>query len=316
MRAGRLDAAAALYRQVLEHTPDDLPARANLAIALALLGRHADASVAFEQALTLRPGDPALLQNLAATAFNAGAMFMADGKPLEAAAAFRRAITAAPRYAVAHGGLGEALAQLDLPDEAEAALRAALALTPDDARLHYNLAKLLQDQKHPDDAIAACRTAVALQPDLIEPRYLLGILLRESSDLPGALAAFEAAVASAPDHAPAQLGLGSVLHDLGRLDDAIAAFRRAQALDPSDDEAPRCEAVSLLMQGDLVAGWTKFDARGRPVDAVPWQGDDLGGRTIFLYAELGLGDTLQFATLCTARRPRAVAASSCRCSGR
>jgi hypothetical protein len=53
--------------------------------------------------------------------------------------------------------------------------------------------------------------------------------------------------------------------------------------------------VSLLLQGDLETGWTKFDARGRRADAAPWHGDDLGGRTIELYTEQGLGDTLQFA---------------------
>src|SRR5580704_16228822 len=84
--AGRLDAAVTLYEQALAVAPDDLPARANLAITLALLGRHAVASLAFEQALALRPDDPALRGNLVATALNAGATFMADGKLAEAAA--------------------------------------------------------------------------------------------------------------------------------------------------------------------------------------------------------------------------------------
>ena len=293
--AGRLDAAVPLYEQVLASMPDDLPARANLAIALALLGRHADAAVAFERALALRPDDAALRNNLIATACNAGMALLGEGKPGDAATAFRRALAAAPDHAPAHAGLGEALALIGALPEAEAALRAALAHAPDDASLHYTLAKVLQSQNRLDDALGACRAALALQPDLLEARCLLGILLRWCSDLDGALAAFEAAVAAAPDHAPAQLGFGSMLHDLGRLDEAIAAFKRAQALDPRDDEAFRCEAVSLLIGGDLIEGWRKFDARGRPVDTKPWQGEPLAGRTIFLYAEQGLGDTLQFA---------------------
>ena len=293
--AGRLDAAVALYEQALALAPDDLPARANLAIALARLDRHLEASVAFERALALRPDDATLRGNLVITARNAGASLLAQGNAAEAASAFRRALAAAPEDAGAQAGLGATLAHLGMFEAAEAALRAALAHAPGDARLHHNLAKVLQSLDRPADAIAACRRAVALQPELVEAWCLLGILLRHDSELDGALAAFEAAVAAAPEHAPAQLGLGSVLHDLGRLDAAIACFQRAQALDPSDDEAPRCEAVSLLLKGDLVAGWAKFDARGRPVDALPWAGDDPGGRTILIYAEQGLGDTLQFA---------------------
>jgi tetratricopeptide (TPR) repeat protein len=293
--AGRLDPAVALYEQAAALAPDDLPTRANLAIALAQLGRHLEASAAFERALALRPDDATLRGNLVITARNAGASLLAQGNAGEAAAAFRRALAAAPDDAAALAGLGETLAHLGMLDEAEAALRRALAHAPSEARLHHNLAKVLQHRGQADAAIAACRSAVALQPELVEAWCLLGILLRHESELDAARVAFEGAVAAAPDHAPAQLGLGSVLHDLGRLDAAIAAFRRAQALDPRDDEAPRCEAVSLLLKGDLVAGWAKFDARGRPVDAAPWQGDDLAGRTILIYAEQGLGDTLQFA---------------------
>ncbi|MEJ0067547.1 MAG: tetratricopeptide repeat protein [Pseudomonadota bacterium] len=246
--------------------PDDLPTHANLGIALAVLGRHAEASVAFEQALALRPDDPALRQNLVATALNAGKTFLEAGQPAEAATAFRRATAAAPDHAAAHGSLGGALAQLGALDEAEAALRAALALAPDDARLHYNRAKVLQDQDRLDDAIAACRSAVALDPKLVDAGCLLGSLLRLRGEPQAALAAFEAAAATAPDYATAQLGLGGALHDLGRLDDAVAAFRRAQALDPTDGEAHRNESLSLLLQGDFAAGWAKFEWRWRTKD--------------------------------------------------
>src|SRR5208282_4724194 len=54
-----------------------------------------------------------------------------------------------------------------------------------------------------------------------------------------------------------------------------------------------------LVQGDFVQGWREYEWRWRkPGFARPalprplWDGSPLAGRTLFLYAEQGLGDTL------------------------
>ena len=301
-QAGRLARAIALYEQALAQAPDDVQARANLALAFAQSGRHVDASLAFEQALALRPDDPALRQNLLVTSLNAGVALLAQGSAAAAAAAFRRAVMAAPEHAPAHGSLGLALAQLGDLDGAIASLDAAIALTPDDARLHYNRANALRDQGRLEAARDAYRATLARQPNFAEALFQLGNLERVLSAPAAALTVFETAVAMMPDSVLAQLGLGGALHDLGRLEEAIAAFQRAQALDPENAEAHRSEALSLLLQGDFARGWEKLEWRWRAEDVVlrrldekPWRGEPLAGRTILLYAEQGLGDTVQFA---------------------
>ena len=59
--------------------------------------------------------------------------------------------------------------------------------------------------------------------------------------------------------------------------------------------------MAWLSRGDYERGWPEYEwrwrCRGRPVPGFTqprWQGNDLAGRTILLYAEQGLGDTLQF----------------------
>jgi tetratricopeptide (TPR) repeat protein len=301
-QAGQLDQAISGYEEVLAIAPDDLPARANRALALAQLGRHEAASIGFAEALALQPNDPALRQNLVVTALNAGTSLLDQGQPAAAADAFRRAVAAAPDHAAAQGSLGLALAQLGELDAAIDALRAALALAPDDAGLRYNLGNALREQGRLDEALDAYRAALAVQPDFIEALCQVGSLERLRSAPHEALIAFEAAAAVDPRSAMAQLGLGGALHDLGRLSEAVSAFRRAQALDPADGEAQRSEALSLLLQGDYARGWEMFEWRWRTkdmtlrrLDANPWRGEQLAGRTILLYAEQGLGDTIQFA---------------------
>ena len=300
-QAGRLVRAIALYEQAVALAPEDLIARANLALALAQSGRHVDASAAFAAALALSPDDTALRHNLLITSLNAGTVLMGEGRASDAAATFRRAVAAAPDHAEAHGSLGFALASLGDLGGAIEAFGAAIALAPEDARLHYNLGNALRDQGRYDDALAAYRDALVRRPDFVEALLLVGNLERARGAPHAALAAFERAVAAVPESTLAHLGLGGALHDLGRLEEAITAFRRAQALDPENAEAHRSEALSLLLQGDFTRGWEKFEWRWRAEDialrrpdANPWRGEDLTGRTILLYAEQGLGDTIQF----------------------
>ncbi len=85
--------------------------------------------------------------------------------------------------------------------------------------------------------------------------------------------------------------------------EAAAAYRQALALAPDYADAHFGLGVTLLMQGEWALGWPEYEWRWRTRNfSVPtyaqgrgWDGGALAGRTIVLYAEQGLGDTLQFA---------------------
>jgi len=60
-------------------------------------------------------------------------------------------------------------------------------------------------------------------------------------------------------------------------------------------------ALAWLLAGDFEHGWPEYEWRWRRPESPPprfaqplWDGSPLQGRTILLYAEQGLGDTLQF----------------------
>ena len=57
----------------------------------------------------------------------------------------------------------------------------------------------------------------------------------------------------------------------------------------------------LLLRGSFAPGWEEYEWRWKTLHVAPrrlavprWQGEDLGGKTILLHGEQGLGDALQF----------------------
>jgi hypothetical protein len=87
------------------------------------------------------------------------------------------------------------------------------------------------------------------------------------------------------------------------MDAALQAQKLAVELDPECAGARYNLALTRLRLGDWQQGWTGYEARWnfREVHRTPrnfmqprWHGEALNGRRIFLHAEQGLGDTIQF----------------------
>ncbi len=81
------------------------------------------------------------------------------------------------------------------------------------------------------------------------------------------------------------------------------AYQRAIELRESYAEARHALAMVYLQQGHFEQGWSDYEYRWK-LAASPrpyqhrqpqWRGESLEGKTILLYTEQGLGDTLQFA---------------------
>jgi tetratricopeptide (TPR) repeat protein len=104
---------------------------------------------------------------------------------------------------------------------------------------------------------------------------------------------------------------GLAFSKLGRLDEAAACFERALAINPNFAEADQHLAVILRKQGRLdEAAMARFvacceraltdrpayAAKAKPgtFDAPLWDGKQLGGKTLLLHCEQGLGDSIQF----------------------
>jgi predicted O-linked N-acetylglucosamine transferase (SPINDLY family) len=229
-QAGRIDIAVDLIRRAIALNPNWPEARNNLGNVLKDGGQLDQAIAAYRQAIG---GNP----NLAEAHYNLGNVLRDSGQLDAAIAAFGQAIAVRPDYTLAHTNLGNVLQSCGRPDDAIAAYRQAVALRPDYAEAHSNLGNALKDTGQLDEAVDAHQRAISLRADYAEAHYNLGNALRAKAQLDEAVAAFRQAIALRPDYAKAHSNLGNALKGTGQLDLAIAAYRQAIALRPGFSDA-------------------------------------------------------------------------------
>jgi len=309
-RQGRLDDAALGYEAVLRAHPKHFDALHFLGRLRFRQGRLDESQKLLRRALNQQPQSAEANHAL-------GQVLAALGRFAEARARYERALAAKPDFAAAHNDLGIALAELGRTAESAESYRRAVALDPAFVAALSNLGLALQSQGREAEAIACFRQALAAEPGFAEASLNLGNTLIGTGEPAAALAAYESAVAHAPGDARMHNNLGRALEALGRDEAALAAYARAAALSPGYAGAQLNLALAHLAQGDFAAGWPLYEWRWRTGDLTPralpaplWTGaEELAGKTLFVYAEQGLGDTLhvaRYVPLLAARGARVV----------
>jgi Flp pilus assembly protein TadD len=268
----------------------------NLALALQQLGRLDDAVRHFERTVALQPDYAAGYANLAT-------LHLLQGRADAAAAQAERALALQPDHAEACYSLAAARARQGRLAEAVAGFERVSALRPDYADAYYSLGVVLQQANRSVEAIRHLDRAVALKPDNAEFHHALGCAHYQHGDSTAAVPCYEKAIALRPDYAEPHSNLALILKERGDLAGAAAQFDRALALKPRAADVHLNRALIRLMTGDFSNGWRQYEARWdtRQLDpdrrqfTVPrWDGSDGRGRKILLWAEQGLGDSLQF----------------------
>ena len=269
---GNLDEAVALFRKAVLIKPSLLPAHLNLGMTLLSLGQIDAAEESMRRVIALAPEHPVALQSLGVIAAQRGDFPQAE-------TLLRRALDLQPDYAEAHNNLGNLLQLTKRLPEAEASYRRALELQPDDVEAHNNLATLLQLTKRLPEAEASYRRALELKPDYVNAHNNLGKLLVEDRRLPEAEASYRRALELKADYAEVHINLGILLVETKRLLEAETSYRRALEL-----KADYAEAHFNL--GNVL------EDLGQPDDAVASFRRALQIKPDYAVAHSNLGNTL------------------------
>ncbi|HEX3709260.1 MAG TPA: tetratricopeptide repeat protein [Pseudolabrys sp.] len=258
-------------------------------------GRLMEAEALCRQVLTARPKTPEAEHLL-------GVILHQTGKAAEAIEHIRRAIKVAPQNALFHANLGEMLRLAGRPKLSAESARRAIEIDPTLAAAWGNLGVALFEMKDHEGSARAHRRAIEAKPDFAQAHSNLGNALYAQKKYDEAIASYRGALAIDPNFSDAWANLGTVFHHSGEFEDGIFALRRAVALAPDHANAHSGLGILLLMRGDLAEGWEEYEWRLRSSERKgprfpekPWQGESLAGKHIYVQAEQGFGDTLQFA---------------------
>ena len=198
--------------------------------------------------------------------------------------------------------LGMSLLQAGKLPEAEAAYREALRISPRCSDALHFLGLVRHRCGDDEEALSLMRRSIMLRPGVASYHNNYGEVLRSAGRMDEAVAEFNTALRLKPTP-QAHNNLALAAETRGQWYEAIHHYDAAIALKPDYSRAQWNRALALMMVGDLLNGFAAYEWRFRDPalglpprrsSAPPWNGSDLRGRTILVYAEQGFGDTIQF----------------------
>jgi hypothetical protein len=159
------------------------------------------------------------------------------------------------------------------------------------------------------EATSLIDAAFPASPDVPLARYSRGVVAIFRREFDAAERELRAVVAAAPEFAPAHHDLGALAQWRKDYQSSIDHLQRAIALDPANRASYVALAQSLFASGRYDEGWRCFEAREGGLARHPrprglWDGSPIPGGALGVFAEEGIGDTVQFCRYAAAVRDR------------
>ncbi len=295
-QAGKVASAKQRYREVLKIDPDEPDALHFMGIIAHQEGQNEKAIAYMKQAVRARDGFVAALQNLAK-------ICLIEEYYNEALEVAQQVLELDENSHQALRAVAHAYQELHQFENAYQAYKKIDEMFPNEVGTVRNIALALSGLRRRDEAVATYRRALDLEPENIITRLGLATALNAAGAYEKAIEELDVIIERKPNYVPALVHKGSALAGLDRFDEAVELFHEAIKLDPEHPEAHFNLGLELLSTGNLAAGWDEYAWRLKtetfvkqppPTTAPIWQGEDLNGKSILLFPEQGMGDSIQF----------------------
>ncbi len=245
-RAGNLQQAELLYRQILQQNPHQPDALHLLGLLAHQMGRSDLALLYMGKAIAAHISNPVFHNNL-------GEVYRALHKLPEAQESLQWALHLKPDFAEAHNNLGLVFQIQGKLDDAIVHYQQAIYSKPDYAEAHANLGLILDNQGRLAEAISLLQQALHYKPDYPEVYNRLGNIFHRQGQMDKAIIYYQQALQWRPAYPEVHINLGNLLQTQGKLDDAITHYHQAIHLKPDSAEAYANLGVAFQKQERIEA---------------------------------------------------------------
>ena len=187
--------------------------------------------------------------------------------------------------------------------EAEKLYQTILSLNPGSEIVYSRLTSLTQDRGDYEEAFKNSQRAVFLVPKHPFSHDNHGTVCHSCQNYEKAYESYKKAFILDPSYCEIYSNLCYFLNSYNKVEKAVVMGKRALFIAPNHKGAHHNLAMALLTYGDLLEGWKEYEWRWqtpqmqtiyRDFHQPQWQGEEGFGRYIFIHAEQGYGDSLQF----------------------
>lgn len=208
--------------------------------------------------------------------------------------------------------IGQAYSALRKPQEAIKYYKKTLDLNPEEIGLHLNIGICYSELADFDNALFHYGQILKCEEDSerfskIKAGAFLNIanILYFKNEFDKSIEILEDALKIFPDYLDIYVNLGNCYNGIRQSEKAIYYFKKALEIDSKDLDARHNLASTQLSIGDFKNGFENYEYRVfAPKETITteyltfkkplWKGENLEGKTIFIYHEQGLGDAIQF----------------------
>lgn len=233
-----------------------------------------------------------------------------SGKLSEAENLYNEILSSQPDNASVLNLLGLLNFQQNKFEEASVYLKKALEINPC-AYFYDGLGRVYQEMEKYIEAIECFKKSAELSPESFDAWFNLGLAYKKNKDFDSAIEAYENALILQPTNSSVYFNLGNLYECKNETEKAIENYEQSYKYnkDPNDTDIPYFLAICYIKAKNYEKGIPLHEYRpSKPfatlcqqvlykeqIETKPyWDGTPMPDKTLFVYYESALGDTLMY----------------------
>lgn len=307
LQQNKITNAKEIFNQILVKNPNHFNSLHILGLIAAHSNRHLLALELIGKAITINPNNAQALCHY-------GDSLEALNRFKEAITTYGMAIRISPNYAEAYYKTGAIFNKMLQFREAIVNFDKVIELKPEHAKAYNDRGIALLGIMQFNEALLFFTKSIELDSNSPDAYNNRGIVLAELHKFNEALISFNHAIELQPNHLEAHINQGNLFLELRNLEAACKSYDNAIKIKSDKAEAIWGKSVALLLNGEYKKGFELYESRWGKNDIAIHKRNfehpsllnvvEVYGKTIFIYAEQGFGDTIQFCRYCILLKDR------------